>query len=336
MEESNEQVKLAALKATISFILGNSEDKTIIKIMSDTILPMLQITNAVIENDDNQPLLSLIELTEKCPQILRPNFNLLMEICMKIITNKDCSENLRHSAIELVVSFAENAAGTFRKRGSSYLIPLVSQFLMMMTDLEYDDGWSQREDDNDDEEDSNSDHIIGETALDRLACALGGKIVFPLAINIISQMLQNADWKQRYAALMAISALGEGCNKQMLPMLEQIVTAILPFIGDTHPRVRYAVCIAMGQMASDFAQIFQQQFHDKFIPNLLLLLDDNQNPRVQSNAAAAFVNFFEEAKQKIILPYLNVIVDKFEQVLKLKIDEGCCCCENQFYPYNNN
>ncbi|OTF78453.1 hypothetical protein BLA29_005156 [Euroglyphus maynei] len=321
IEESNEQVKLAALKATISFILINCEDKTIVKIMSDTILPMLQITNAVIENDDDQPLLSLIELAEKCPQILRSNFNLLMEICMKIIANKDCSESLRHSAIELVVSFAENAAGTFRKRGSSYLIPLVSQFLMMMTDLEYEDGWSQREDDNDDDEDSNSDHIIGETALDRLACALGGKIVFPLAINIISQMLQNVDWKQRYAALMAISALGEGCNKQMLPMLEQIVTAILPFIGDSHPRVRHAVCIAMGQMASDFAPAFQQQFHDKFIPNLLHLLDDNQNPRVQSNAAAAFVNFFEESKQKIILPYLNAIVDKFEQVLKLKIDE---------------
>lgn len=124
IEESNEQVKLAALKATISFILINCEDKTIVKIMSDTILPMLQITNAVIENDDDQPLLSLIELAEKCPQILRSNFNLLMEICMKIIANKDCSESLRHSAIELVVSFAENAAGTFRKRGSSYLIPL--------------------------------------------------------------------------------------------------------------------------------------------------------------------------------------------------------------------
>lgn len=217
-----------------------------------------------------------------------------------------------------------------------FLCNQVSQFLMMMTDLEYDDGWSQREDNDEDEEDSNSDHIIGETALDRLACALGGKIVFPLAINIISQMLQNVDWKQRYAALMAISALGEGCNKQMLPMLDQIITAILPFIGDAHPRVRYAVCIAMGQMASDFAPVFQQQFHDKFIPNLLLLLDDNQNPKVQSNAAAAFVNFFEEAKQKIILPYLNAIVDKFEQVLKLKIDEVCAKSGYLYFLINNN
>ena len=89
VEESSESVKLAALKATISFILLNSEDKAIVKAMGDTVMPMLQITNAIIENDDDQPLLSLIELAEKCPQILRSNFNLLMDICMKIITNKE-------------------------------------------------------------------------------------------------------------------------------------------------------------------------------------------------------------------------------------------------------
>lgn len=166
-----------------------------------------------------------------------------------------------------------------------------------------------------------SDHIIGETALDRLACSLGGKTVFPTASEIISKMLQDPDWKKRCAALMAISALGEGCNKQMDAVLERIVNIIIPFIGDPHPRVRYAVCVAMGQMASDFSPSFQQKFPDKFIPNLLLLLDDNQNPKVQSHAGAAFVNFFEEARPKDILTYIDPIMDKFEQILKLKIDE---------------
>lgn len=177
----------------------------------------------------------------------------------------------------------------------------------MMTDIDDDPNWSFSEND-DDEHDSDrytvhlllltfvylfhecflpySNNIVGETSLDRLACAIGGKTVFPIAINIISQMLQNVDWKQRYAALMAISALGEGCHKQMLPMLEQIVNVIIPFIGDSHCRVRYAVCNALGQMASDFSPNFEEMFHDKFIPNLLLLLDDNQNPRVQAHAAA--------------------------------------------------
>lgn len=107
----------------------------------------------------------------------------------------------------------------------------------------------------------------------------------------------------------------------MLPLLDQIVTAILPHVQDAHPRVRHGVCNAFGQMATDFSPNFQNNCHDKFILNMLLLLEDNQNPRVQAHAAAAFVNFFEDARQKVILSYVDQIVDKFEQLLKFKMDE---------------
>lgn len=115
---------MEALKATISFITFNSGDKAIVKLMTETVFPMLKITSLVIENDDDQPLISLIELAERCPQILRSNFNGLLEICLKVITNNENSEKLRHSAIELVVTYAENAAPTFRKRGKNFLDPL--------------------------------------------------------------------------------------------------------------------------------------------------------------------------------------------------------------------
>lgn len=91
---------------------------------SETVMPMLQILNVLIENDDEEPLLSFIELAEKCPQVLRSSFNPLMEICMKTITNPDVSEKLKFSALEIIVSFAENAPATVRKRGTNYLIPL--------------------------------------------------------------------------------------------------------------------------------------------------------------------------------------------------------------------
>ena len=91
---------------------------------AETVLPMLQILNVLIENDDEEPLLSFIELAEKCPQILRSNFNALMEICMKTVTNHEVSDKLKFSALEIIVSFAENAPATVRKRGSNYLVPL--------------------------------------------------------------------------------------------------------------------------------------------------------------------------------------------------------------------
>jgi importin-5 len=51
-----------------------------------------------------------------------------------------------------------------------------------------------------------------------------------------------------------------------------------------HPRVRYAACNAVGQMATDFAPTFEKKFHDKVVPGLLMVLDDNANPRVQAHA----------------------------------------------------
>lgn len=45
-------------------------------------------------------------------------------------------------------------------------------------------------------------------------------------------MLSNSDWKYRHAALMAISAIGEGCHKQMEAMLPQIMDALLNFLQD--------------------------------------------------------------------------------------------------------
>lgn len=62
---------------------------------------------------------------------------------------------------------------------------------------------------------------------------------------------------------MAISAVGEGCYKQMEALLQDIVNTVLPFLRDSHPRVRYAACNAVGQLSTDFAPGFQKKFHAK-------------------------------------------------------------------------
>ena len=41
--------------------------------------------------------------------------------------------------------------------------------------------------------------VVAESALDRMACGLGGKTVFPHILRLTPQMLQQADWKFRHA-----------------------------------------------------------------------------------------------------------------------------------------
>lgn len=74
-------------------------------------------------------------------------------------------------------------------------------------------------------------------------------------------------------------------------------------------------------MSTDFAPIFEKKFHDKVIPGLLMVLDDNANPRVQAHAGAALVNFSEDCPKNILTPYLDAIMAKLESILTAKFQE---------------
>ena len=160
--------------------------------------------------------------------------------------------------------------------------------------------------------------VAGETGLDRIACGVGGKAFLQFITPMLSELLASPDWKSRHAALMAISVIGEGCHSQMESMLPRIVPSIVPFLEDSHPRVRYAACNAMGQMATDFNPTFQTKYHDALMPKLLMVLDDNENPRVQAHAAAALVNFSEECPTYVMELYLQQILSKLQVLIKAK------------------
>lgn len=51
------------------------------------------------------------------------------------------------------------------------------------------------------------------------------------------------------------------CSGYLTLLLEDIVKTVVSHVQ--HPRVRYAACNAIGQMATDFAPTFQKKFHDK-------------------------------------------------------------------------
>ena len=53
----------------------------------------------------------------------------------------------------------------------------------------------------------------------------------------------------------------------MEPLIHDIVNQmVLPKITDAHPRVRYAVCNAIGQMCTDFAPTIQKKCPERIVP----------------------------------------------------------------------
>ncbi|KAI9554129.1 hypothetical protein GHT06_019401 [Daphnia sinensis] len=317
---SNYPVRYQAVKSLSSFILLHDDDVAIQKNFQDLTAGMIQIVAESIQKQDDDTLLKcVVDLAENTPKFLRLQTEPLLQMCTQAVANEELLDSWRQLALEVIVTLAETAPASVRKNGAT-LIPLViSTALKMMTDLDDDEEWSTSDDLTEEDNDSNS--VVAEAALDRLACGIGGKSVLPHIIQSLPTMLSNTDWRYRHAALMAVSAVGEGCHKEMEPLLTQIMDGILNFLRDPHPRVRYATCNAIGQMSTDFAQIFEKKFHDKVIPGLLMVMDDNENPRVQAHAGAALVNFSEDCPKSILAQYLDSIMAKLEAILSAKFNE---------------
>ena len=128
-------------------------------------------------------------------------------------------------------------------------------------------------------------------------------------------MVNSTSWRDRHAALMAISSISEGCRDRMLGELDKVLDLVVPALKDPHPRVRWAGCNALGQMSTDFAPVMEQKYASVVLTSIIPVLESPE-PRVQSHAAAALVNFSEEAERGILEPYLDPLLSHLLELLK--------------------
>uniref|UniRef100_A0A8D2LUX1 Importin 5 n=1 Tax=Varanus komodoensis TaxID=61221 RepID=A0A8D2LUX1_VARKO len=317
-DQENPMIRTLSARAAAAFVLANEQNLPLLKHFADLLPGILQAVNDSCYQNDDSVLKSLVEIADTVPKYLRPHIEPTLQLSLKLCADTSLSNMQRQLALEVIVTLSETAAAMLR-RHINIVAQAIPQMLTMMVDLEEDEDWANADELEDDDFDSNA--VAGESALDRMACGLGGKLVLPMIKEHIMQMLQNPDWKCRHAGLMALSAIGEGCHQQMEGILNEIVNLVLLFLRDTHPRVRYAACNAIGQMATDFAPGFQKKFHEKVIAALLQTMEDQGNQRVQAHAAAALINFTEDCPKSLLIPYLDNLVKHLHSTMVLKLQE---------------
>lgn len=257
---------------------------------------------------------SLIELVELAPKLFKDLFDNIMQFVNIVIKNGGLDTSARTTALEFLTVFSENAP-QMCKSNENYAHSLIMNSLLMMTEVSLDDEealeW-QQSDDTDEEEEATYDHA--RQALDRVSLKLGGKYLAPTLFQFLQQMISSSLWRERYAALMALSSAAEGCQDVLMGEIPKILDMVLPLITDPHPRVQYGCCNVLGQISTDFASLIQRTSHDRILPALISRLTPACVDRVQTHAAAALVNFSEHATQSIMEPYLD---DLLTNLLKL-------------------
>ncbi|XP_047319761.1 importin-5-like [Impatiens glandulifera] len=322
-------VKIAALSAVINFIqcLSNSNDRDRFQDLLPAMMKTLtEALNSGQEATAQEALELLIELAGTEPRFLRRQLVDVVGAMLQIGEAESLEEGTRHLAIEFVITLAEareRAPGMMRKL-PQFISRLFSILMKMLLDIEDDPAWHSAETEHEDAGET-SNYSVGQECLDRLAIALGGNTLVPVASEQLPVYLAAPEWQKHHASLIALAQIAEGCSKVMVKNLEQVLNMVLSSFQDPHPRVRWAAINAIGQLSTDLGPDLQVQFHTRVLPALASAMDDFQNPRVQAHAASAVLNFSENCTPDILTPYLDGMVNKLLVLLqngKQMVQEG--------------
>ncbi|ORY50953.1 ARM repeat-containing protein [Rhizoclosmatium globosum] len=317
----NEEVRVTAIHACVMYmidVLQTEEDnENASNSPSRTAFGQLMPTLAGLTDEKLvvDSFSYLIELAETDPRLFRVHLPHLIEFVATVMQNEDLDSPTRQTAVELLIALSEARPGMIRKlpQFTATIIPIL---LTWMSKIEDNPSWYTTDDVNDD--DNDEDYVFAEQAIDRLSIALGGKAMLSTAFTLIPKLLGSAEWQSRHAGLLAVSVMGEGCRDVMIDSLKNVVDLVIPYLRDPHPRVRFAACNCVGQMCTDFAPTFQSDYNDIILSNLVPLMDDSANPRVQAHSAAALVNFMEDADKHKVAPALDEIVRRLVGLLNVE------------------
>ncbi|KAH9996969.1 ARM repeat-containing protein [Russula compacta] len=341
------EVRHAALRASVSYL--TSCDQHQIAQSLSLMYPMLDTLPSLPHAHLPKFLITLTPLTTSHPQLFAPHLQVLLSFLPALIIPSADSgptptvarpfpgtqsftfpptpnggpqdddeldeeaEEVRKAALEFMISLSE-AKPAMVRRVDGWVSAIVRGCLGGMGELRDDElsTWLDA-DPADDPTDDTYPHVY-EQALDRLACAVGGKAVLPAAFQHIPGMLASHDWKLRHAGLMAIASVAEGTSKVMQNELGKVVDLITPLFLDPYPRVRYAACHCIGQLCTDLEEVIQAQYHQQIFATLIPTLEVPE-PRVHAHAAAALINFCEGVARDTLIPYLDPIVERLLKLL---------------------
>ncbi|CCX33785.1 armadillo-type protein [Pyronema domesticum] len=316
-QDSGLSVRISSMEAFAAFFrsIKKSQQKQYYDLLSFILGILVPLKESQDSDKLSKALMALIDLAEISPAMFKPMFNEVVRFSIGCVQDKELGDQTRQNALEFLATFADTSPQMCRK-DPSYTSEMVTQCLSLMTDIGADDDdaaeWNDTEDPDSDESDLN--HVAGEQCMDRLANRLGGNFILAPTFQWLPRMMTSSSWRDRHAALMAISAISEGCREMMEGELDKILDLVVPALKDAHPRVRWAGCNALGQMSTDFAGIMQEKYHRIVLSSIIPVLESPE-ARVQSHAAAALVNFCEEAEKEILEPYLDDLLKRLLALL---------------------
>eukprot|EP01006_Ploeotia_vitrea_P033760 TRINITY_DN65626_c6_g1_i2.p1 TRINITY_DN65626_c6_g1~~TRINITY_DN65626_c6_g1_i2.p1 ORF type:complete len:844 (-),score=60.36 TRINITY_DN65626_c6_g1_i2:38-2569(-) len=311
--EQNMPVRVAAIDAIGAIVttLDDEDDALVFQPLLGTMIASIGMALTAGDNDSAASCIdTFINLAGSTPGFLTPAINDCFRAMLQIAQTNALPDNVRQLAVEWTLTFSEADPKT-AKKVPEFVESLIHLALEFMLHPSEDSSWGET--DEDEEELINYD--VGVEALDRIANALKGKKVEPVAAKCIAQALESTDWKYKHAGLIALAQIAEGCDRQLEPNLGTVVQMVLKHLDDTHERVRWAAVHCLAQFCNDFQPGLQATLHSMVLPAFMRMLGDSV-PRVHAHAATGIVNFVACAQFEHLEAYLDELLTKLLLVLQ--------------------
>ena len=268
----------------------------------------------------------LCEAIEANPAFLKPHLTQFCNSMLRIAvaaSSTSIQTNTKQMAVETLLTLAEVKPGLARKvpQICDTIIPIM---LHCMTLREDNDEWNLGPD-HDPEE---NEVAWGEESLDRIANAMGGKAILPVLFKIIKNYATDqSNYARRMVALVSIAIVAEGCATELFPKIPDILKTFIPRgMSDPNPRVRACVPHLIGQLATDFKGVFTKTFGKICLNAIVQLMGDQHNPRLQSMAAAAIINWCDHCTLRDLKPFADLLCQRLLQLLQCGnalVEESC-------------
>ncbi|CAH9125944.1 unnamed protein product [Cuscuta epithymum] len=279
---------------------------------------------------------AFVQLIEVHPAFLQTHMRNVIEYILKV--NEDIDDEVALEACEFWSAYADAQLPPENLR--EFLPRLIPVLLSNMVYADDDESLVEAEEDgslpdrdqdlkprfhssrfhgSEDADDDDDDTVniwnlrkCSAAALDVLSNVFGDGILSSLMPVVQTKLstTDDASWKEREAAVLALGAVAEGCINGLYPHLSEIVGFLVLLIDDKFPLMRSISCWTLSRFSkfvvqSNDHQQGREQF-DKVLKGLLRrILDDNK--RVQEAACSAFATLEEEAAEELV-PCLETIL----------------------------
>nr|AAX95644.1 HEAT repeat, putative [Oryza sativa Japonica Group] len=311
---SSADVRVAGLNAAISLIqsLPSAADRDQFQDLLPAMMRALaESLNCGNEGSAQEALEMMIELAGAEPRFLRRQLPDVVGSMLQIAEAPGLEDGTRHLAVEFVVTLAEareRAPGMMRKL-PRYVGRLFAVLMTMLLDVQDEPAWHAAVSEEEDAGETGS-YVFAQECLDRLAIAVGGNTILPVAAELLPSFFASEEWKRRHAALVTIAQIAEGCARVMIKNLEQAhaASAILNFSENCRPDIL-------------------TPYLDGIVGKLLSLLQTG-NQMVQEGALTALASAADSSQEHFqkyydaVMPYLKSILmnatDKSNRMLRAK------------------